>query len=82
MTIIGNLFSKDPKNQVDEKKDPDVIFLSLQRPLHTFDARCIPTFALGCGAEFNQLMKDGVQDLSQLSKTIKRWQVTSLQSWY
>ena len=41
------------KNQgVDEKKNPDVIFLVYNDHCTAFDARCIPTFALGCGAEF------------------------------
>ena len=35
-----------------KKKNPDVIFLVYNDHCTAFDARCIPTFALGCGAEF------------------------------
>ena len=35
-----------------KKQNPDVIFLVYNDHCTAFDARCIPTFALGCGAEF------------------------------
>ncbi|MEC7207311.1 MAG: protocatechuate 3,4-dioxygenase, partial [Pseudomonadota bacterium] len=35
-----------------KKQNPDVIFLVYNDHCTAFDARCIPTFALGCGVEF------------------------------
>ena len=35
-----------------KKQNPDVIFLVYNDHCTAFDARCIPTFALGCGTEF------------------------------
>ena len=35
-----------------EKQNPDIIFLVYNDHCTAFDASCIPTFSLGCAAEF------------------------------
>ena len=46
-------------SRMDEKQNHSVIFLVYNDHCTAFDARCIPTFALGCGAEFQPADEGG-----------------------
>ncbi len=50
----GSRFSKALRSRANglPRKKPDVIFLVYNDHCTAFDASCIPTFALGCAAEF------------------------------